>query len=477
MDEQQAGMELALERRGKAHCSIALTLNGTPIHQDVIDPAKSEHRAKFIKGALSKAPGITKDELEDQLLKLCQEKDVEPALTPATEIDIRQVIRPEHFFTSAMCGLTVPVAYQSEGKIAGKLRTYFVSPDGQRKVADLPGWFDLADGQQLWVFPCPATPPPSQKAAWSAKSRDAWLHGKANPDPVAVFAAICERLAYFLDFPAERQQGTIATIALWIMHTYCYPIWSAVPYLFVGGPMGSGKSRLLDLLTRMTFRPLETANISVACLFRTLNECGGVLIYDEAEGLRHSSPENTDLNGMLLHGYRAGAKATRLESDGDKFRTASFDVFGPKVMACIVGLPATLASRCISIMMFRSPAGSLKPAHRIDEDPERWQAIRDDLHCLALNHAFDLRSLPARLDVCPDGITNRNFELWQPILSLASWLEEKGAKGLFKLMRAHALDSVELAKDDAIPEADEVLLEVLADKVRNGGPPAFRSAH
>lgn len=41
-------------------------------------------------------------------------------------------------------------------------------------------------------------------------------------------------------------------------------------------------------------------------------------------------------------------------------------------------------------------------------------------------------------------------------------------------MQAYALASVAAAKDDAIPEADEVLLEVLADAVRKNTAPTTR---
>ena len=71
------------------------------------------------------------------------------------------------------------------------------------------------------------------------------------------------------------------------MLTYCYPAWDAVPYLFVGGPLGSGKSRLFEVLGRLVFRPLSSSNMTGAALFRTLHSQGGCLLLDEAERLRN----------------------------------------------------------------------------------------------------------------------------------------------------------------------------------------------
>ena len=100
---------------------------------------------------------------------------------------------------------------------------------------------------------------------------------------------------------------------------------------------------------------------------------------DEAERLRNTQdPATAEILSMLLAGYKKGGTATRLEPVGDSgFKTVSFDVFGPKALACIAGLPPALASRAIPVTMFRSPPGSEKPRRRIDADPEGWQRLRD----------------------------------------------------------------------------------------------------
>jgi hypothetical protein len=283
---------------------------------------------------------------------------------------------------------------------------------------------------------------------------------------------LCQRVAYYIDLPQDAAVGTIATLVLWLMLTYCYQAWSAVPYLFIGGPMGSGKSTLFDILNLLIFRPLASSNLTAAALFRTLHDRGGTLLFDEAERLRQSNdPGQQEIMSMLLAGYRRGGQATRLEAVGDSFRPVAFDVFGPKALACIAGLPPTLASRCIPVSMFRAGPDSPKPKRRVTEDSTGWQSLRDDLHLLALEHGATWQELSRRSAVCPAGIHARSFELWQPLLALAEWVESHGAAGLLQIMQRHALDSVANGKDDAIPEADETLLEILADKLRMGHCP------
>ena len=64
-------------------------------------------------------------------------------------------------------------------------------------------------------------------------------------------------------------------------------------------------------------------------------------------------------------------------------------------------------------------------------------------------------------------MNGRDFELWQPLLAVAAWLESLGAKGLLKLMQGHALATIDAAKDDQVGDADEILLRILTEKRLN----------
>jgi hypothetical protein len=255
--------------------------------------------------------------------------------------------------------------------------------------------------------------------------------------------------------------------------TYLYQAWGAVPYLYVSGPLSSGKTRVFEIQSRLVYRPLLSSNLTAPALFRTLHERGGVVLFDEAERLKQSTPEVGEILSMLLAGYKRGGQATRLEKAGDGFKTVAFEVYGPKALACIAGLPPALSSRCIPVTMFRAAPDSPKPKRRIDANPQEWQRLRDDLHALMLENGTAWLDLARRLDVCPDGIDGRAHELWQPLLALAAWIESHGAVGLLDLMRRHALACIDVGKDDQIPEADEMLLELLTEFVRRGQEPTL----
>jgi hypothetical protein len=466
------GLSLQAEPAGKTKWKITVKASGDVVFVDTISLSNASARKKFADALSEQFPGIAREPIDAELLRLAASGTTpSPSVDQLQEVDVRLVVRPELFHTTEVSGITIPVVFDVAGKLVSRWRMYLRWNDGRREAIDLPERVVLPGGSTLYIHPEPGEPPRSEPPGWSSDSRQVWLTGRAAPDPATTFQRVCKRIAHYLDFPPEIAPAATATLALWSMFSYVYPAWDAVPYLYIGGPTGSGKTRVLEILEQLVFRPTSTSNMTPACLFRTIHTRGGVLIYDEAEQLRQLTPEVAEKMSVLLAGYRKGGTATRLEPVGDSFRSTQFQVFGPKVLACIAGLPPILANRTIATTMFRSDSESPKPRRRVDTDLAEWESIRDDLHILALENGPTWISLAAWTDVVPAGIGGRAYQLWQPLLALGGWLQDRGADRLLELLRQHAVASVVAARDDAIPEADEVLLELLAEAVRACRPP------
>ncbi|MCG3136719.1 MAG: hypothetical protein HJJLKODD_00555 [Phycisphaerae bacterium] len=437
------------------------------LHSDKLDVCRSSAREDFIDKATRIIPDLPRQQLSNYLLQIVNDLNRAPA-KPDGEIDVTRLIRPEIFHTDEVSGCAIPVISMGESGPVGQWMLYLRWANGRREKIDLTDHIQTDSGR-FWIHPQPTPPAITQSSGWSSQSRQFWLEDEPAPDPVGVFQELCRAVADYLDFPAESAGGTTATLALWSILSYVYPAWSAVPYLAVGGPLGSGKSQVFEVLKRIVFRPLPSANMTAPALFRTLHERGGVLLLDEAERLRDGSPEAGELRNILLSGYKRGTPAQRMESSGDgKFRTVTFDVYGPKAIACIGSLPEALASRCIRINMFRADPTSEKPRRRIDADPQRWADLRDNLHAIALEHGPTWLELADRSDVCP-AMSGRDYELWQPIMAIAAWLEGLGADALLPLIQDHARQLIELNRDDTVPDADETLLKLLATSVLSSG--------
>ena len=470
---------------GKVLRGMMTARYGDDRYTDRLDVADAKVRAGLFNALCERWPALATDEcreqVHDELDRLAaseaQRRNSQSQPTKPNEereIDALRIVRPERFITHDVSGLAIPILTQGSDGPVGRWGLCVNRADGKRECLDLNSGIDLSDGDRLWLHPQPSAPTPADVRAlarWSPAARQRWLDGESAPDPADLFKRLCEHIAYFINFPAAKGPGITATLALWVILTYVYCAWDAVPYLYLGGPAHSGKSRVFEVLGRLVFRPLASSNLTGAALFRTLHAQGGTLLFDEAERLRQTqAPDVGEVMSMLLAGYKRGGQAIRLEPVGDTFKTVAFEVYGPKAMACIRGLPGPLLSRCIPITMFRAAANSPKPRRRIDADPAAAQSLRDDLHALALTEGVTWMDLANRVDVCPP-MNGRDYELWQPLLALAVYIESHGAEGLLKLMQEHALATIEANQDDQTDDADEILLQVLADEIRAGGAP------
>jgi hypothetical protein len=489
-DNQQLVIEYRPAGTGKT-MTLTAKCGEEALHVESLDVTRSNSRERFSDAVCNGRPGIDRKAVDDELLRIAAAAavsrgaggggdagDSKTLEEDVPELDTRRIVRPERFITQQVSGLAVPTARLTGGGPKGQYNLYQRDhKDGRRRSLRLPSAIDLpsesgsGETEKLLIHPRPSEPSVKQQCGWSQSARRAWVKGSVAPDPAQVFKAICERFAFFLHLPEQKAPGVTATLSLWTMLTYIYPAFNAVPYLYLGGPLGSGKSRVFEVLSRLVFRPFSSSSLTAASLFRTLHDRGGTLLLDEAERLKQTSaPDVGELLSMLLAGYKRGGQATRLEPVGDSFRTVSFDVYGPKVLGCINGLPPALASRAIPVTMFRSPPGSVKPRHRIDAVPHKWQAIRDDLHALALEHGPVWLELAGRDEVC-SAMSGRDFELWQPLLSLAEWIESHGASGLLGLMQDHASATINEGRDDTTPDCDETLLRILADFIQSRTEP------
>lgn len=477
MEGDRTGLTIDPAPSGRnGRITLTARLNGEPICVDELNVKSDKARAAFVAKVCNGRPGIDAAAVEAELLRLAAEVASKPDGAPADlgalpELDVSCIIRPERFIVPEVSGLSVPTMTTLGDQPVGRRLLYLRWSDGRRQLRPLPTSLEAPEGRRLWIHPTPPEPTASTPSGWSAQRRREWLAGAAAPDPADVFRRLCERVAYFIDLPKEHAPGMLATLVLWVLLTYCYLAWDAVPYLYVGGPLHSGKTRVFEILARLVFRPLGSSNMSAAAMFRTLHSQGGTLLLDEAERLKQTqAPEVQEMLSMLLAGYKRGGQATRLEPVGDTFKTVSFDVYSPKALACVAGLPPALASRAIGVTMFRAAPGSEKPRRRIDADKAGWQRLRDDLHALAMEHGSTWLELPNRVEVCPT-MSGRDFELWQPLLALASWVESYGFRGLLGMMQRHALETIDVGKDDQTPDSDETLLRILAEAVRFGERP------
>jgi len=119
--------------------------------------------------------------------------------------------------------------------------------------------------------------------------------------------------------------------AYYVLFTWVFDKFHEVPYLRAIGDFGSGKSRFIQTIGSICYRPIFTGGATTtAPIFRILDELGGTLVLDEAD-LRVSDM-TADIVKILNMGYQKGGSVLRMQGKNfDEVR--AFNVFSPKVIA------------------------------------------------------------------------------------------------------------------------------------------------
>jgi hypothetical protein len=118
----------------------------------------------------------------------------------------------------------------------------------------------------------------------------------------------------------------------YVLLSWVYDMFNEVPYLRALGDYGTGKTRFLQVIGHLCYKPtLAGGATTVSPIFRLLHEHRGTLILDEAD--YQFSDMTADIVKILNNGYARGFPVLRTEGQGGRFIVRAFDVFTPKIIA------------------------------------------------------------------------------------------------------------------------------------------------
>ena len=143
-------------------------------------------------------------------------------------------------------------------------------------------------------------------------------------------------------------------IGLWILGTWVHKYFNSYPYLFFNAIKGSGKSRILNLISSLSWNGKVLISISESVLFRTA--AFRTLCIDEFESV--GNKEKQALRELLNASYKRGGTVERAYKkkglDREKIEIESFDVYCPIAMANIWGMDNVLSDRCTTVVLDKS---------------------------------------------------------------------------------------------------------------------------
>ena len=207
---------------------------------------------------------------------------------------------------------------------------------------------------------------------------------------------------------------------LWIVHAHLMEVWESTPRIaFLSPEPGSGKTRALEVSELLVPLPVEAVNVTPAYLFRKVGAAAGrpTILYDEIDTVfGPKAKDNEEIRGLLNAGHRRGAVAGRCVVRGKIVETEEIPAYCAVALAGIGGLPDTIASRAIVIKMRRrAPTEQVEPYRRRIHEVE-GKALRGRVAEWATTN---IRRIAGKWPVMPQGIEDRNADVWEPLLAVA----------------------------------------------------------
>lgn len=254
---------------------------------------------------------------------------------------------------------------------------------------------------------------------------------------------------------------TANAVALWVAMTYLLDSIRCCPLAIITAPeKGCGKSKLLEVVGMMAFKPLPTSSITPAALFRSIDLWRPTLLIDETDTFLK---ENEELRGVLNSGHTR-ASAFTIRCDGEKNEPRTFSTWSAKMLSGIGNnnLHDTITSRAIFLEMRKKLPNEVVAKLKSFEDPE-FKQIREKL----LRWANDNKDLIEKADPqLPKGLDDRTQDNWGSLLAIADLAgEEWGAKARSTALSISKADSGKSISQELLEDIQEILDKQSVDKI------------
>ena len=166
----------------------------------------------------------------------------------------------------------------------------------------------------------------------------------------------------YLDLPNDVFYDILTA---WTLTTWRTSQMNECAYLLFRGKHATGKSRALELLEAICYKPCLASCISKSAIYRQIDQHGlTTFLLDEFD--QYNKEKRDVLLSILNAGYRKTGKAVVVDPN-DKNKVKEYPCFGPKAISMIKEVQGAFHSRCIHIPMMRN----IKRVPCIIEDPAK----------------------------------------------------------------------------------------------------------
>ena len=250
-------------------------------------------------------------------------------------------------------------------------------------------------------------------------------------EPAQLLDEIVNTIQRHIILDAEQADA----VALWIVLTWFIDEVDVLPLLIISAPeKACGKTQLLDLVGRMSARPLPASNTSTAALFRSIELWKPSLLIDEADTFIR---DNNELKGLINAGHTR-SNAYVLRTVGENHEPKKFNLWCAKAFAGIAlekHLPDATMSRGLVINMRRKMAHE-SAARLRHAEPGLCENIASKLARFANDYSQQVRQAHP---VLPDELSDRAQDNWEPLLAIAECADPEWVRRATKAALKHSI--------------------------------------
>jgi hypothetical protein len=245
----------------------------------------------------------------------------------------------------------------------------------------------------------------------------------------------------------------------YVLLSWLYDRFHTIPYLRALGDTGCGKSRFLDVIGGLCYKPVFASGcVTPAPIYRMLRKWQGTLVLDEAD--MKNSDEYNEVVTILNCGFERGRPVIRAMKDNpDKVQI--LPVYGPKVFATRRRFKdVALEARCLTEIMRETDRDDIPPVLG-RKFFEEQQELRNKLLLFRLRNYFTVKP-EAAANLNLDGIEPRLRQISEAFVSMFA-NEPAVLSSYKKFILNHQRELIEQRAATKTGQVVEALFELLGN--------------
>ncbi|TYB83742.1 DUF3631 domain-containing protein [Oceaniovalibus sp. ACAM 378] len=277
---------------------------------------------------------------------------------------------------------------------ASYYETKVVRSDGvMMGMSTAPAPYDVEDEDKVIVLDdgteVLSMPKPREFSTWSWPSINSFVEKVQAGIPAhrLTLEIMADIVAFLRQLTWLPNDTDYEIIAAYVMMSYCYNAFDAIPLLLLNGEKGSGKTSLAEGIADLSFNGRVLGGGSEKAFVRFIDQGRGLLVLDDLEAVGRRGGDDGgygDINQVLKVSY---SKTTGVKSVIEKNGTTRMlNFYGPKVITNILGIDAVNATRMYQILCRPMPKAVQEEGRIRGRDLAITEPLRQELHAWGMSN-------------------------------------------------------------------------------------------